>query len=47
MYYIEFATQDYIRDAQIKLFLHHLTERLLTHFETAIELKQHLGNILA
>jgi hypothetical protein len=44
---IESETQDYIRNAQIKLFLHPLIERLLTHFETAIQLKQHLGNILA
>jgi hypothetical protein len=44
---IESETQDYIRDAQIKLFLHPLIERLLTHFETAIQLKQHLGDILA
>jgi NB-ARC domain len=44
---IESETQDYIRDAQIQLILHPLIERLLTHFETAIQLKQHLGNILA
>ncbi|NJK67762.1 MAG: AAA family ATPase [Microcoleus sp. SU_5_3] len=44
---IESDTQNYIRDAQIQLILHPLIERLLTHFETAIHLKQHLGNILA
>jgi hypothetical protein len=44
---IESQTQDDLRDAQIQLILHPLIERLLTHFETAIQLKQHLGNILA
>jgi hypothetical protein len=42
---IESQTEDYIRDAQIQLILYPLIERLLTHFETAIQLKQHLGNI--
>ncbi len=44
---IESQTQDYLRDAQIQLILHRLIERLLTHFETAARLKQHLGNISA
>jgi len=42
---IESQTEDYIRDAQFQLLLYPLIERLLTHFETAIQLKQHLGNI--
>lgn len=44
---IEAQTQDYVRDAQIGLILHPLTERLLTHFETQPRLEQHLGQLVA
>jgi hypothetical protein len=44
---IEAQTQDYGRDAQIKLILHSLTERLLTHFATQAQLEEHLCQILA
>ena len=44
---IEAQTQDYLRDAQIQLILHPLTERLLTHFATPAQLEKHLCQILA
>ncbi|HEY9706855.1 MAG TPA: NB-ARC domain-containing protein, partial [Oculatellaceae cyanobacterium] len=44
---IEAQTQDYLRDAQIQLILHPLTERLFTHFATPAQLEKHLCQILA
>jgi WD40 repeat protein len=44
---IEAQTQDYLRDAQIQLILHPLSERLLTHFATPAQLEKHLCQILA
>ncbi|MFB8789975.1 MAG: NB-ARC domain-containing protein [Potamolinea sp.] len=44
---IESQTQDYLRDAQIQLILHPLSERLLTHFETSSQLESHLCKILS
>jgi WD40 repeat protein len=44
---IEAQTQDYLRDAQIQLILHPLTERLLTHFATPAQLEKRLCQILA
>jgi uncharacterized protein YjbI with pentapeptide repeats len=39
-------TQDYLRDAQIQLILHSLTERLLMYFATQAQLEEHLCKIL-
>jgi WD40 repeat protein len=44
---IEAQTQDYLRDAQIQLILHPLTERLLTHFATQAQLEEYICKILA
>jgi hypothetical protein len=44
---IEAQTQDYLRDAQIQLILHPLSDRLLTHFKTPAQLEQHLCKLLA
>jgi WD40 repeat protein len=44
---IEAQTQDYLRDAQVQLILHPLTERLLTHFTTQAQLEENLCKILA
>ncbi len=44
---IEAQAQDYLRDAQIQLILHPLTDRLLTRFKTQAQLEQHLCKLLA
>ena len=43
---IEAQTQDYIREAQIQFIVQSLTERLLAHFSTQLQLETHLRNLL-
>jgi hypothetical protein len=43
---IEAQTQDYLREAQIQMILHPLTERLLAHFGSKSQLEHHLCSLL-